>query len=109
MYLAVNQPLAIAGVDLRGRNSASKICRGIEHRVTHAERRENLLARKAVERSTGDSLQNFAKQDEIEVAVFRFCARFVNERLTQNAFDHFLFGFRCLEVLHMSGQAASVG
>ena len=73
--LALDNSLAKCPVILGGRDLRALRLSRMEAGARHAEGREDFLRRELVERNPGDALQQFAEQDESDVAVLRAFSR----------------------------------
>src|SRR5438270_9716825 len=97
--LALNYAVAEGLVIFGGGDERLPILRRAEGHAGEAERGKDLALAEAVERLAGETLQDFAQQDEADIAILGAGSRLGSERHLKGLLDQFIFIMGGLEEL----------
>src|ERR1700683_1480248 len=108
LYLALNHAMAKGTVVCRWRNRVlQRIC-GVERRAHHAKRTKNFALAKHIHRFVSKALENDAKNNEPNVAIFKTAARRGGQLSRESALEKILTVVGVLKQFFVARQAGTV-
>ena len=108
LHFALNNPLSKDAIICGRHNSRFPGSRRIERCTDHAEWSEDFTLTKSIQRLVSDPLQQFAQNDESDVAVLGVDAGFGYEGNRKRCLQQFLAGVVLQKQLFVGGQAGRV-
>src|SRR5664279_141103 len=109
IHFALDDALAKGAIIFGGRNPRLPLCWRIESRVRHAERRQDFLPRKEVERHASLAGQHFSQQDEAHVSILGARAGRGNQARSKRGPNKLVARAGNLKQLLVCRQSAGVG